>query len=100
MARIALHNAHCRWPSRHGQPSRRSAMNILKIAIIGSGVLFSGAALASYATPEGNGNFSSASYAAPEGNGNFSTASYAAPEGNGNFSSASYEAPEGNGHSG
>ncbi len=44
-------------------------MNTLKIAIIGAGVLFSGAALASYAAPEGNGNFSSASYEAPEGNG-------------------------------
>jgi len=63
-------------------------MNILKIAIIGAGVLFSGAALASYAAPEGNGNFSSASYAAPEGNGNFSTASYEAPEGKGHTGDA------------
>ena len=48
-------------------------MNILKIAFLGSVLVVSGAAVASYAAPEGNGNFSSASYAAPEGNGNFST---------------------------
>lgn len=70
-------------------------MNVLKIAFLGSALVFSGVAVASYAAPEGNGNSSSASYAAPEGNANFSTASYAAPEGNGNFSSASYAAPEG-----
>jgi hypothetical protein len=34
-------------------------MNILKIAFLGSTLLFSGAALASNAAPEGNGNFSS-----------------------------------------
>ena len=44
-------------------------MNVLKIAFLGSALVFSGVAVASYAAPEGNGNFSNASYAAPEGNG-------------------------------
>lgn len=63
-------------------------MNILKIAFLGSVLVVSGAAVASYTAPEGNGNFSSASYVAPEGNGNFSSASYAAPEGNGHTGDA------------
>ena len=50
-------------------------------------VSFSRVAVASYAAPEGNGNFSIA-LRAPEGNGNFSTASYAAPEGNGHTGDA------------
>ncbi len=33
-------------------------MNILKIAFLGSALVVSGAAVASYAAPEGNGNFS------------------------------------------
>jgi len=45
-------------------------MNILKLAFLGSTLLFSGAAIASYASPEGNGHVGdTASYAAPEGNG-------------------------------
>ncbi|HZM08301.1 MAG TPA: hypothetical protein VFC11_07615 [Methylocella sp.] len=63
-------------------------MNVLKIAFLGSALVFSGVAVASYAAPEGNGNFSTASYAAPESNGNFSNASYAAPEGNGHTGDA------------
>jgi hypothetical protein len=45
-------------------------MNILKLAFLGSALLFSGAAIASYASPEGNRHVGdTASYAAPEGNG-------------------------------
>jgi len=53
-----------------GQHQRRLIMNILKLAFLGSTLLFSGAAIASYASPEGNGHVGdTASYAAPEGNG-------------------------------
>jgi len=63
---------------------RRLIMNILKLAFLGSTLLFSGAAIASYASPEGNGHIDIATYASPEGNGHVGdTASYAAPEGNG-----------------
>jgi hypothetical protein len=72
-------------------------MKLLSIALLGSGLLMSGAALANY-LPEGNGHIDTASYAAPEGNGNFTSASYAAPEGNGHVDTASYAAPEGNGN--
>jgi len=45
-------------------------MNILKLAFLGFTLLFSGVAVAAYASPEGNGHVGdTASYAAPEGNG-------------------------------
>jgi hypothetical protein len=44
-------------------------MKILSIALLGSSLLMSGAAVANY-IPEGNGHLDTASYAAPEGNGN------------------------------
>jgi hypothetical protein len=59
-------------------------MKILSIALLGSSLLVSGEAFASY-LPEGNGRIDEASYAAPEGNGHIDEASYAAPEGNGNI---------------
>jgi hypothetical protein len=76
-------------------------MNILKIALLGSAALFSGAALAS-TPPQGSGHTIVSSYAAPEGTGQVGdTASYAAPEGNGHVGdTASYAAPEGNANSG
>jgi hypothetical protein len=59
-------------------------MTILKLAFLGSALLCSGAAVASYASPEDNGHVDIATYASPEGNGHVGdTASYAAPEGNG-----------------
>jgi hypothetical protein len=59
-------------------------MTILKLAFLGSTLLFSGASVAAYASPEGNGHVDIATYASPEGNGHVGdTASYAAPEGNG-----------------
>jgi len=59
-------------------------MNFLKLAFLGSALLFSGVAVAAYASPEGNGHVDIATYASPEGNGHVGdTASYAAPEGNG-----------------
>jgi hypothetical protein len=65
-----------------GQHQRRLIMTILKLAFLGSTLLFSGAAIAAYAAPKGNGHV--ATYASPEGNGHVGdTASYAAPEGNG-----------------
>jgi len=59
-------------------------MTILKLAFLGSTLLFSGAAIAAYPAPEGNVHVDMATYASPEGNGHVGdTASYAAPEGNG-----------------
>ena len=72
-------------------------MKILSIALLGSALLVSGAAFASY-LPEGNGHIDTASYTAPEGNGHVDEASYAAPEGNGHIDEAGYAAPEGNGN--
>jgi hypothetical protein len=64
-------------------------MTILKLAFVGSTLLFLGAAVAAYAAPEGNGHVDIASYASPEGNGHVGdTASYAAPEGNGHVDTA------------
>jgi hypothetical protein len=64
-------------------------MKILKLAILGSSLLFSGAAVAAYAALEGNGHVDTASYTSPEGNGHVGdTASYAAPEGNGHIDNA------------
>ena len=61
-------------------------MTILKLAFLGSVLFFSGAAVAAYAAPEGNGHIDIATYASPEGNGHVGdTASYAAPEGNGHI---------------
>jgi hypothetical protein len=61
-------------------------MTILKLAFLGSTLLFSGAAVAAYAAPEGNVHVDIASYASPEGNGHVGdTASYTAPEGNGHI---------------
>jgi hypothetical protein len=37
-----------------GQHQRRLIMTILKLAFLGSTLLFSGAAIAAYAAPEGN----------------------------------------------
>jgi hypothetical protein len=67
-----------------GQHQRRLIMTILKLAFLGSTLLFSGAAVAVYPAPEGNGHIDIATYASPEGNGHVGdTASYTAPEGNG-----------------
>lgn len=71
-------------------------MKTLKIALLGSALIFSGGALAG--APEGNGNVTTASYAAPQGNGAVTTASYAAPQGNGAVTTASYAAPQGHHH--
>jgi hypothetical protein len=74
-------------------------MTILKLAFLGSTLLFSGTAVAVYAAPEGNGHIDIATYASPEGNGHVGdTASYAAPERNGHVDIATYASPEGNGH--
>lgn len=61
-------------------------MHTLKIALLGSALLLSGAAFAG--APEGNGNVTTASYAAPQGNGSVSTASYTAPQGDAQVSTA------------
>ncbi len=62
-------------------------MNILKIALFSSALIFAGAAPSFGGNgSEGNGDVNTASYSAPEGNGHVGdTAFYAQPEGNGNF---------------
>ena len=54
-------------------------MKTLKIALLGTALILSGAAFAG--APEGNGNVTTASYAAPQSNGAVTTASYRAPQG-------------------
>ncbi len=63
-------------------------MKSLKIALLGTTLLFAGAAFAA-TTSVGGRDLSTASYAAPEGTRNMTYASYAAPEGSHNMTYAS-----------
>ena len=56
-------------------------MKTIKTALFAAAIIASGAAVASFAQPEGTGSF--ASYSQPEGTGSF--ASYSQPEGTGSF---------------